>query len=88
MERVKALHAPEPYDIDWNYYARKYKVGTFSVHILMCLIFWIISPAITYFCEKELSYGLARAILTVSEMKKKLLMELLRILIHSCLSEC
>lgn len=72
MTRVQALHAPEPYDINWNYYARSYEVQGYSLHAVMVLLFWVISPAVTYFCEKELSYGLARAFLTVSGNEKKI----------------
>lgn len=66
MSKVVALHAPDPYDIDWNHYARKYSYGQAAVHFLMAVLFWLISPAVTYYCQKELSYGLAKAILVIS----------------------
>lgn len=70
MSKVIALNAPEPYDIDWNNYARPYKAKIFGLHFIMCILFWVISPAVTYFCENMLSYGLARAVLMISGNSK------------------
>lgn len=61
LEKVKAEIAPDPYDIDWNFFAISYTAKFHIYNVLFGILLFLICPVINFYLEYTLSFQLAKA---------------------------
>lgn len=94
LKNIQIDFAPHPYDIDWNYYARRYKCGTQLKYYLICFFTFVVLPSITFFVAYTFPQYLANLFFSTTKTKtaaqivadKKLLFLSIRVILSAIYS--
>ena len=68
-KQTRAFYAPEPHDIDWDRFGKRYKSKGKCSFLCMQFIFFLILPVVTFYIEYEFSLTIAQILLAVEPGK-------------------